>query len=92
MKTTIPNCILSYLLLLLALFLPAAAGVMAQNIDFGKSYINVTKGLNGGTVETGDTLEIRATFVVRSGTLMTVAGTGMQFLRAPPISPVQSGC
>lgn len=40
----------------------------AQNIDFGKSYINVTKGTNGGTVETGDTLEIRASFVVRSGT------------------------
>ncbi|MEO5947156.1 MAG: T9SS type A sorting domain-containing protein [Chitinophagaceae bacterium] len=40
----------------------------AQNIDFGKSYINITKGLNGGTVETGDTLEIRAAFVVRSGT------------------------
>lgn len=40
----------------------------AQNIDFGKSYINVTKGLNGGTLETGDTLEIRAAFVVRSGT------------------------
>jgi trimeric autotransporter adhesin len=40
----------------------------AQNIDFGKSYINVTKGLNGGTVEPGDTLEIRASFVVRSGT------------------------
>ncbi len=68
MRTTIPNCILSYLLLLLAVFLPAATGVMAQNIDFGKSYINVTKGLNGGTVETGDTLEIRATLVVRSGT------------------------
>jgi hypothetical protein len=40
----------------------------AQNIDFGKSYINVTKGLNGGTVETGDTIEIRASFVVRAGT------------------------
>ncbi|MBI5856391.1 MAG: T9SS type A sorting domain-containing protein [Sphingobacteriales bacterium] len=39
-----------------------------QSIDFGKSYINVTKGTNGGTVETGDTLEIRASFVVRSGT------------------------
>ncbi len=68
MRTTIPNCILSSLLLLLAVFMPAAAGIMAQNIDFGKSYINVTKGLNGGTVETGDTLEIRATLVVRSGT------------------------
>jgi hypothetical protein len=40
----------------------------AQIIDFGKSYINVTKGLNGGTVETGDVLEIRASVVVRSGT------------------------
>ncbi len=40
----------------------------AQNVDLGKSYINVTKGLNGGTVETGDVLEIRASFVVRSGT------------------------
>ncbi|HEU4472582.1 MAG TPA: T9SS type A sorting domain-containing protein [Flavisolibacter sp.] len=40
----------------------------SQNIDFGKSYINVTKGLNGGTLENGDVLEIRAAFVVRSGT------------------------
>ncbi len=40
----------------------------AQSIDFGKSYINVTKGLNGGTVEPGDTLEIRSSFVVRTGT------------------------
>jgi len=38
-----------------------------QNIDFGKSYVNITKGLNGGTVEPGDTLEIRAVFVVRAG-------------------------
>jgi trimeric autotransporter adhesin len=34
-------------------------------IDFGKSYINVTKGAAGGTVDIGDVLEIRATFVVR---------------------------
>jgi hypothetical protein len=34
--------------------------------DMGKSYINVTKGINGGTVEPGDTLEIRASFVVKS--------------------------
>jgi hypothetical protein len=39
----------------------------AQNIDFGKSYINVMKGTNGGTVEPGDTLEIRASIVVKSG-------------------------
>lgn len=40
----------------------------SQNIDFGKSYINVTKGTNGGTVEPGDVLEIRSSIVVRSGT------------------------
>ncbi len=38
-----------------------------QTIDFGKSYVNLTKGLNGGTIEPGDILEIRASFVVRSG-------------------------
>src|ERR1051325_5734954 len=40
----------------------------SQNIVFGKSYINVTKGASGGTVEPGDILEIRASIVVRSGT------------------------
>lgn len=42
--------------------------VSAQNIDFGKSYINVSKGMTGGTVEPGDTLEIRASVVVKAGT------------------------
>ncbi|HMK24767.1 MAG TPA: T9SS type A sorting domain-containing protein [Chitinophagaceae bacterium] len=51
-----------------ALFFCIPENAAAQNIDFGKSYINVTKGLNGGTVETGDTLEIRSSFVVRVGT------------------------
>jgi hypothetical protein len=37
-------------------------------VDYGKSYVNITKGNNGGTIEPGDTLEIRATFVVKSGT------------------------
>jgi hypothetical protein len=36
-------------------------------IDFSKSYVNITKGTGGGTVAPGDTLEVRATFVVRSG-------------------------
>ncbi len=49
-------------------FLLSSCPASAQNIDFGKSFINVTKGINGGTVEPGDTLEIRASFVVRSGT------------------------
>jgi uncharacterized repeat protein (TIGR01451 family) len=40
-------------------------GASAQTIDFGKSYINVTKGVNGGTLEFGDTVEIRASIVVK---------------------------
>lgn len=35
-------------------------------IEFGKSYINISKP-NSGTVETGDVLEIRASVVVRAG-------------------------
>lgn len=57
-----------YLAILFAGILSLHAGsLFAQSIDFGKSYINVTKGLNGGTIEPGDTLEIRASVVVRSG-------------------------
>ncbi len=37
-------------------------------VDYGKSYINITKGINGGTIEPGDVLEIRATFVVKGTT------------------------
>jgi hypothetical protein len=69
MKRNLPvetNILLYSLLLILACSTSIIA--VAQTPDFGKSYINVTKGLNGGTVETGDTLEIRASFVVRSGT------------------------
>jgi hypothetical protein len=42
-------------------------------VDNGKSYVNISKGTTGGTVEPGDTLEIRATFVVKAnGTFQTV--------------------
>ncbi len=69
MKKFIPRVfLLLRLTFFTALFFFSTKNVIAQNIDFGKSYINVTKGLNGGTVETGDTLEIRASFVVRAGT------------------------
>ncbi len=37
-------------------------------VDYGKSYVNITKGPGGGTNEPGDILEIRAVFVVKSGT------------------------
>lgn len=37
-------------------------------VDYGKSYVNVTKGTAGGSNAPGDILEIRATFVVKAGT------------------------
>ena len=36
----------------------------AQQVQTGKSYINITKGTNGGTFEPGDTLEIRSAIAV----------------------------
>ncbi|TMI94831.1 MAG: T9SS type A sorting domain-containing protein [Bacteroidetes bacterium] len=33
--------------------------------DYSKSYVNITKGTGGGTINPGDTLEMRGTFVVR---------------------------
>lgn len=63
MKRTVPKSLL-LVPVLLVLF---TASSHAQ-VDFGKSYENITKGTGGGTIETGDTLEIRAAFVVRGGT------------------------
>ncbi len=54
--------------ILCVLLLYSGSGAFAQTIDFGKSYVNLTKGLNGGTIEPGDTLEIRAVVVVRNST------------------------
>lgn len=42
--------------------------------DFGKSYINISKGTAGGTINVGDTLEIRATFVLRDPTWSGLRG------------------
>jgi hypothetical protein len=42
-------------------------------VDYGKSYVNITKGTSGGTVDPGDVLEIRATFVVSAGAADSVA-------------------
>src|SRR5262245_57813112 len=70
MKPNLPRYYFTLLFLTLTALLTGVGEnkTFAQTIDFGKSYINVTKGVNGGTTETGDTLEIRASFVVRSGT------------------------
>ena len=62
MKTTIPN---KHRLLFISIFLFFTGSLFSQTVDYGKSYFNVTKGVNGGTVEPGDTLEVRASFVVR---------------------------
>ena len=45
----------------------------ASAIDYGKSYVNITKGTSGGTIDPGDVLEIRATFVVSAGSVDSVA-------------------
>lgn len=69
MKQSVPYTFSPFhILTLIVIFTISSGRLVAQTVDFGKSYINVTKGLNGGTLETGDTLEIRASFVVRSGT------------------------
>ncbi len=45
----------------------------SANVEYSKSYVNVTKGTTGGSVEPGDILEVRATLVIRSGTIDSVA-------------------
>jgi trimeric autotransporter adhesin len=42
----------------------------APTLFFGKSFINITKGTAGGTVETGDELEIRASVVLRPTSIL----------------------
>jgi len=59
--------------------------------DMGKSYINITKGVNGGTVEPGDTLEIRASFVVKAGFYDSCAYVDV-VLRELYTYPVLSAC
>ncbi|MFI5133184.1 MAG: hypothetical protein ACHQEB_02555, partial [Chitinophagales bacterium] len=41
--------------------------------DYGKSYVNITRGTGGGTINPGDTLEIRGVLVVKSLTLDSLA-------------------
>ena len=42
---------------------------ITARVDFSRSYINITKGTTGGTVDVGDVLEMRATFVIRAKTV-----------------------
>jgi hypothetical protein len=66
MKTYFRRMTNTRVLIVLMLFASCANTAQAQipSFDFGKSYVNISKGLNGGTIEPGDILEIRATFVV----------------------------
>lgn len=37
----------------------------SARVDFGKTYVNITDGVVGGTIDPGDVLEIRATLVIQ---------------------------
>lgn len=43
------------------------ATLLAQNIEFSYSYINVTRNSGGGTLQAGDTIEVRALAKINSG-------------------------
>jgi uncharacterized repeat protein (TIGR01451 family) len=45
----------------------------AQAIQTGKSYVNITKGTTGGTIEPGDILEIRSTIAVGNWSALTIS-------------------
>ncbi len=47
--------------------------VPASKIETSRSYINVTKGSTGGTVDYLDTLEIRSTFVIKNNSADSLA-------------------
>jgi hypothetical protein len=49
------------------------ASASSPTLDYGKSYVNITKGSSGGTIEPGDILEIRATFVVKQNMAYSVS-------------------
>jgi len=43
-------------------------------IDYGKTYVNITDGTVGGTINPGDILEIRATLVVKQNAAADTQG------------------
>ena len=70
MKTNVPRLFIAFKICALTtlILLFSTQSFSQLKIDYGKSYVNLTKGTNGGTIEPGDTLEIRATFVVGGST------------------------
>src|SRR6188768_2878737 len=73
MKTTLPGFrLLATICFLVVSAIPYSA--LSQNIDYGKTYFNVTKGVTGGTVEPNDIIEVRATFVVKNAAIADSCG------------------
>ncbi|MGB4844360.1 MAG: T9SS type A sorting domain-containing protein [Ferruginibacter sp.] len=60
------NILYTIYLCILYLVSPVDTQQLFAQVQTGKSYINVSKNINGGTFEPGDTLEIRATIAVGS--------------------------
>jgi len=63
MKNFLPNTLISLLLIWAGMI--TASSVTAQ-VQTGRSYVNITKGVTGGTFEPGDILEIRSAIAVGS--------------------------
>lgn len=67
-------------------------------IDYSKSYINVTKGNTGGTIDPGDTLEMRCTFVIKKNTADSLSfldtlfhGRGLRYVPGSMIMRTNEG-
>jgi len=85
MKLTVP--LIRFITSFIALFVLFSLSTIQAfgQFDFGKSYYNVTKGTNGGTVEVGDVLEIRSSVVVRkSSSGSNTAIDNVQYTDAVP--------
>lgn len=66
----------SFTILLLLFLATSGHDVIAQNtVQIGKSYVNISKGVTGGTIEAGDILEIRATIAVGAWDNTTITRT-----------------
>ncbi len=60
-------------------FIIAVADPAASKIEVSRSYINITKGNTGGTIDPGDVLEMRATFIVSSNSADSLSFTDTLF-------------
>lgn len=69
------RAIAALLLLLIAGFGNYAKAQSTAYLKYGNSYVNISKKTTGGTVTTGDTLEIRTTFYINSAYNNSNSGT-----------------